>query len=91
MTIQIKRPEIEALIKQRLSSGAFESIEDVLSDALEIQREQEAWLQENKDEINAKVERGLAQLERGEGASGDEVSKRLTAKRAAWLRDHPES
>jgi hypothetical protein len=34
MTIQIKRPEIEALIQQRLHSGAFESVEDVLFDAL---------------------------------------------------------
>jgi hypothetical protein len=47
MTIQINRPEIEALIQQRLHSGAFESVEDVLFDALQIQREREAWLQEN--------------------------------------------
>jgi hypothetical protein len=43
MTIKINRPEIEALIQQRLHSGAFESVEDVLFDALEIQREREAW------------------------------------------------
>ena len=45
MTIEITRPEIEALIHQRLHSGAFESVEDVLFDALEVQREREAWLQ----------------------------------------------
>jgi hypothetical protein len=44
MTIQIDRPEIEALIQQRLHSGAFESVEYVFFDALEIQREREAWL-----------------------------------------------
>jgi hypothetical protein len=60
MTIEINRPEIEALIQHRLHSGAFQSVEDVLFDALEIQAEREAWLQENKEAINAKIESGLA-------------------------------
>ncbi len=34
MTIEIRRPELEDLIQQRMSSGAFEDIEDVLLDAL---------------------------------------------------------
>ena len=87
MTIEINRPEIEALIQQRLHSGAFESVEDVLFDALEIQAEREAWLQENKEAINAKIERGLAQLGRGEGIPGEKLRERLEADKAAWLRD----
>ena len=88
MSIEIKRPEIEALIQQRLHSGAFETVEDVLFDALEIQREREAWLQENKTAISAKIELGLAQLDRGEGISGDKLRERLAADRASWLKDH---
>jgi len=34
MTIQITQPEIEALIQQRLTSGAFRDVEDVLLQAL---------------------------------------------------------
>jgi antitoxin ParD1/3/4 len=90
MTIQINRPEIEALIQQRLHSGAFESVEDVLFDALEIQREREAWLQENKEAINTKIERGLAQLDRGEGIPGNDLRNRLEADKATWLADRPE-
>ncbi len=85
MTIETNRPEIEALIRQRLHSGAFESVEDVLFDALEIQSEREAWLLDNKDAINAKIERGLAQLDRGQGIPGDQVRARLEADKAAWL------
>ena len=85
MTIEIKRPEIEALIQQRLHSGGFESVEDVLFDALEIQREREAWLHENKEAISAKIERGLDQLDRGEGIPGEELRTRLAADKAAWL------
>ena len=34
MTIEINRPEIEALIQQRLDTGAFHDVEDVLLHAL---------------------------------------------------------
>jgi hypothetical protein len=34
MTIEIRRPELEALIHERMKSGAFQSIEDVLMEAL---------------------------------------------------------
>jgi len=34
MTIEIRRPELEAAIRQRLESGQFESVEDVLWQAL---------------------------------------------------------
>jgi antitoxin ParD1/3/4 len=91
MTIQINRPEIEALIQQRLHSGAFKSVEDVLFDALEIQREREAWLEENKDAIRAKIERGLAQLDRGEGIPGEQLRERLAADKKAWHADRTKS
>ena len=35
MTIQITRPELEALINQRLQSGAFKDAEDVILRALQ--------------------------------------------------------
>ncbi len=34
MTIEIHRPELEALIRERMSSGAFETVEDVIMEAL---------------------------------------------------------
>lgn len=35
MTIEIHRPELEALILERLKNGGFESVEDVLLQALQ--------------------------------------------------------
>jgi hypothetical protein len=87
MTIEINRPEIDALIQQRLHSGAFQSVEDVLFDALEIQGEREAWLRENKQAINAKIEDGLAQLDQGDGIPGGKLRERLEADKEAWLAD----
>ena len=34
MTIEIHQPELEALIRQRMDSGAFRNVEDVLMQAL---------------------------------------------------------
>ncbi len=34
MTIEIHQPELEALIQQRMASGRFQSVEDVLMAAL---------------------------------------------------------
>jgi hypothetical protein len=34
MTIKIDKPELEALIRERMKSGAFQSVEDVLLHAL---------------------------------------------------------
>ncbi|HTU46887.1 MAG TPA: hypothetical protein VMF91_17610 [Bryobacteraceae bacterium] len=34
MTIEILRPELEALIMQRLKTGAFHSVEDIIMQAL---------------------------------------------------------
>lgn len=45
MTIEIHRPELEGLIQQRMKSGAFRSIEDVLMHALIV-----AAAAESKDE-----------------------------------------
>ena len=34
MTIEIHRPELEALIRERMKTGAFHNVEDVLMQAL---------------------------------------------------------
>jgi hypothetical protein len=34
MTIEICKPELEALIRERMKSGAFQNVEDVLMQAL---------------------------------------------------------
>jgi hypothetical protein len=35
MTIEIQRPELEALLMERMKAGAFQNVEDVIMQALE--------------------------------------------------------
>jgi len=80
------RPEDEELIRKRLASGAFASAQEIIHWALETLDADEASLLENRDSINAKIARGLAELDRGEGISGEESRARLQEKKAAWLK-----
>jgi antitoxin ParD1/3/4 len=88
MHIEIRRPELEALIKKRLQSGVFDSVEDVIFRALEAQDEQEEWLQDNKEAIHEKIELAMAQLDRGEGIPGDQLRARLETRKAAFLAEN---
>ena len=87
MTINL-RPEDEQIIQKRLQSGNFGSAEEVIHRALESLDAEDEWLQENRVAIEEKIERGLAQLERGEGLSPEESRARLEARKAAWRREH---
>ena len=86
MTINLE-PEDERLIEKRMQTGAFGSPQEVIHRALESLDAQESWLQENRGAINEKIERGLAQFERGEGLTPEESLAQLDAKKAAWRAD----
>lgn len=83
MTIELK-PKLEALIQKRLESGAFESVEDVLLQALESQDAEEAWLELHKREVGEKIERAIAQADRGEGMTPEQSRTWLEGQKAAW-------
>ncbi len=57
VTIEINRPELEALIQERLRSGAFQNVEDVLWDALKTKPEAEGLCSQRSDR-----RKSLAQL-----------------------------
>ncbi len=50
MTIQITRPEVEALIKRRLETGAFKDAEDVILHALRCSESEVRKTQEKRHE-----------------------------------------
>ncbi len=83
MTIELSS-ELEALIRKRLESGAFESVEDVLLRALESQDAEAAWLELNRQEVGDKIERAIAQADRGEGMTFEQSRAWLSEKKASW-------
>jgi hypothetical protein len=77
MNIEIRSASLQARIQKQLEATGSASVEEVLLRLLETQEEQDRWLQENKDAIDAKIRRGIAQLDRGEGIPEDRVDAYL--------------
>ena len=73
--------------KQIKASGGVEEAFDTR--LLQTQEEQDRWLLENREAINAKIGRGLEQLDRGERIPGDQARARLQERKSAWMKDDP--
>jgi hypothetical protein len=77
MNIEIRNASLQARIQKQLEATGSASVEEVLLRLLETQEEQDRWLQENKAAIDAKIRRGIAQLDRGEGIPEERVDAYL--------------
>jgi hypothetical protein len=76
--IEIRDAALEARIQKQLQATGSGSVEEVLVRLLETQEEQDRWLLENREAINAKIRRGIDQLDRGEGIPEDQLDTYLT-------------
>jgi len=83
--IEIRDAALEARIQKQLQATGSGSVKEVLVRLLETQEEQDRWLSENRDAIDAKIRRGLDQLDRGEGIPEDQLDAYL-----AKLKNKPE-
>jgi hypothetical protein len=63
MNIEIHDTAVEARIQKQIQATGAASAEEALLHLLETQEEQDRWLLENKAGINAKINRGIDQLE----------------------------
>jgi len=75
------RPEHERLISEALRSGAYQSPEEVIKQALELLRDRDAWLAENR----ARIEEGYAAAQRGELINDDQVRAQMDKRKQDWL------
>jgi len=77
VNIEIRDASLEARIRKQLQATGSSSVEEVLLRLLETQEEQDRWLLESRETINAKIQRGIQQLDRGEGIPEDQLDAYL--------------
>jgi hypothetical protein len=77
MTIEIRDAALEARIRKQLEATGSNSVEEVLLHLLETQEQQDRWLLENRQAIDARIERGVDELDRGEGIPEDQLQSYL--------------
>ncbi|MBD6614750.1 type II toxin-antitoxin system ParD family antitoxin [Komarekiella sp. 'clone 1'] len=66
-------PELEQLVKDRVTSGRYHSVNEVIGEALRLLEERDRLQEQRLAELKAKIQVGIEELERGEGIDGEEV------------------
>jgi hypothetical protein len=82
MNIEIRDAALQARIQRQLQATGAASVEEVLLRLLETQEEQDRWLAANREAIDAKIRRGIGQLDRGEGIPQDRLDAHLSKLKA---------
>jgi Arc/MetJ-type ribon-helix-helix transcriptional regulator len=78
-------PDLEALLQKRLASGAFADAEDVIRRALETLDAEESWSSEERQALDAKIDRALQQVDAGMVRGPVEARRKLAAFREVHL------
>ena len=85
MKIDIQDPALEARIQKQLQLTDSSSVEKVLLRLLETHEEQDRWFSENREAIQAKIRRGIDQLDSGQGITEDQLDTYLVDLKARPL------
>lgn len=70
-------PELEKLVQAKIASGRFHSPNEVVEEALHLLEQQEIDRETDLKELRARMDEGLASLDRGEGVDGEEFMQRM--------------
>ncbi|MBE9034157.1 type II toxin-antitoxin system ParD family antitoxin [aff. Roholtiella sp. LEGE 12411] len=66
-------PELEQLVKDKVTSGRYHSVNEVIGEALRLLEERDRLQEQRLAELKAKIREGLEASERGEVVDGEEV------------------
>jgi antitoxin ParD1/3/4 len=71
--------ELEQLVENKVRSGPYKSISEVVREALLLLDERDRMIDLRRNAIRKKIDEGWESLQRGEGLDGDEVFFELNA------------
>lgn len=71
--------QLEEFIQEKVNSGRYASASDVIGEALMLLDQRDRIREAQLVELKAKIQEGIAELDRGEGLDGEEVFAELEA------------
>ena len=71
------RPELEALIRQDVQRGPYQTVDEFVERAVAMLHEQEDWLAQHRGEIGTKIAEGYAAAQREELVEPEQARSRL--------------
>ena len=81
ITLELK---LANLIQKRLESGAFETVQDVLLQAIESHRMRRPHGSPHQLEVSDKIDRAIAQADNGAGMPPDQYQAWLEEQKTQW-------
>lgn len=75
--------ELEQLVRSKVASGRYQTVSDVLHDALGLLEEREIYTALHKDDIRGKIAAAYDSLRAGRGVDGEAVFARIDGELAA--------
>jgi antitoxin ParD1/3/4 len=70
-------PKLERLVQNKVQSGRYNSASEVVREALRLMEQKDELRSIQLQELRSRVDKGLAQAERGEGADGEMFMQEL--------------
>ncbi|MGH9832504.1 MAG: type II toxin-antitoxin system ParD family antitoxin [Blastocatellia bacterium] len=70
-------PELQQIVNQRLATGLYNSVSEVIREALQLLQEQDQLLEFRLEELRREINLGFAQIRNGEGILGEQVFEEL--------------
>lgn len=70
-------PELEQLVQAKVQSGRYNSASEVVREALRLMEQKDELRAIQLQELRARIDKGLAEADRGEGADGDQFMQGL--------------
>jgi antitoxin ParD1/3/4 len=70
-------PELERMVDERVKTGRYASASEVIREGLRLLEEQEQFKLQRLAAVRQKIDRGLEQLDKGQGIPGSEARAQL--------------
>ena len=70
-------PQLEKLVSDKVASGRYHSVSEVVSEALRLLQERDEIREARLNELRNKIAQGLDSLDRGDWVDGDEFFQHL--------------
>ncbi len=81
-------PATEEILQQELATGRYREPSALIAHALDLVKAERADLATRRAQIVAEIDESLAQLDRGEFVTEDQLRTRIAARRAAQAETH---
>ncbi len=74
-------PELDQLVQQKVASGLYQTASEVIREGLRLLHERDAMREQQMRNLRQRIDRGLKQLDAGQGLSAEKAWKQIQNRR----------